>query len=441
MPLDSLSFLCLFLPIGLIIYYLVPKRGRNAALLAIGLCFYLLNDPYNLPLMLISLGTDYIFYRLFCRYVGFPEVQRAFLTGALLKNAGFLLLAFGFSIFGAQKLPLGIFIYTFSSVDLFLGLWRREVRALLSPVDFFLWHTLFFRLYAGPFVPPSEFARQISSRVPDASRMLEGIYLFLQGLAIKLLLVNQLYSLYGQLTPVPTFQLSFFGAWLTLLTGMFYLLFSLESWCRMARGIGAMFGFSLPRNIFYPLLADSIGRFLGRFNSSVTALLRRRFSQPLRHRFPGLFFQYLITVCCCVMLGVWFSLDYPHLLWGVLMGTLLFLERRVSPARLNRIPPFFRRCFTGIVVVLSFTLLITHTLPDFGGLLYSLFFGNNILLNKRLIYLVSQQYVPLLLGVLLSSGGLFRLHTVCSRRIPRITQGVSFILHLGLGLLCIAYLL
>ena len=154
-----------------------------------------------------------------------------------------------------------------------------------------------------------------------------------------------------------------------------------------------------------------------------------------------MFCQYLITVGCCVMLGVWFSADYPHVLWGVLMGTLLFLERRVSPARLNRIPPFFRRCFTGTVVVLSFTLLIVHTLPDCGGLLYSLFFGNNILLNKRLIYLVSQQYLPLLLGVLLSSGGMFRLHTVCARRFPRITQGVSFALHLGLGGLCIAYLL
>lgn len=60
MEMTSLSFLYLFLPVSLAVFYLCPKKGRPAVLLAVSVCFFLLRDPASLLLAWVSVTIDYL---------------------------------------------------------------------------------------------------------------------------------------------------------------------------------------------------------------------------------------------------------------------------------------------------------------------------------------------------------------------------------------------
>lgn len=86
MVFSSLTFIFLFLPIFLILYYIVSPKRRNALLFIGSLVFYSLGEPYYLLLILISVLVNYRIGRLMDRS---KDRQRfIWLMTALLYNFG-----------------------------------------------------------------------------------------------------------------------------------------------------------------------------------------------------------------------------------------------------------------------------------------------------------------------------------------------------------------
>lgn len=59
MVFSSLLFLFLFLPVVLFLYYVAPRRFRNAILFGVSLFFYAWGEPIYIVLMLFSTFTDF----------------------------------------------------------------------------------------------------------------------------------------------------------------------------------------------------------------------------------------------------------------------------------------------------------------------------------------------------------------------------------------------
>ena len=130
MVFSSNVFLMAFLPVTLLLYFLVPKRYlkvRNAVLLAVSLFFYGWGEPKYILVMLASILFNYFLALAIGRQAGSGRNSRLLLFVTVAGNLGILgffkytdfLIGSINSLFGLSlpltnlPLPIGISFYTF----------------------------------------------------------------------------------------------------------------------------------------------------------------------------------------------------------------------------------------------------------------------------------------------------------------------------------------
>ena len=207
MVFSGIPFLYYFLPAVLILYYLVPARGKNPVLLAASLFFYGYGEPRFLLLMLMAILQGYGFALLTERQRDrrrrrIPAVLSAVLSMGILfwfKYAEF----FADSFRAASGLPLpvlrialpvGVSFYTFQILSYTADVYRGTCPAEKNLLDFACYVSMFPQLIAGPIVRYTDLAREMKGRSIQAEKIYEGLRRFLAGLGKKVLLANQLYS-------------------------------------------------------------------------------------------------------------------------------------------------------------------------------------------------------------------------------------------------------
>ena len=128
MVFSSLLFLTLFLPLTILLYYIVPMRFKNVLLLIASLIFYAWGEPKHIILMLVTTVYTWLFSLFLekCIVSGKMGVARfllilclVFSLGTLVyyKYSGLLMSTFGKTDFAAPILPIGISFYTFQSLS------------------------------------------------------------------------------------------------------------------------------------------------------------------------------------------------------------------------------------------------------------------------------------------------------------------------------------
>ena len=178
MVFSSMTFLFGFLPIVLLIYYIVPQRIKNLVIMISGLLFYAWGEPVYVLVMLLTIAIDYGAGMLMERFDGNQKRRLAVMITAVVLNLLFLGI-FKYSSFVVQNLnslfqtnipdpqlplPIGISFYTFQAMSYVIDLYRREIRVQKSFVNFAGYVTLFPQLIAGPIVRYSDVEAQINER-------------------------------------------------------------------------------------------------------------------------------------------------------------------------------------------------------------------------------------------------------------------------------------
>ncbi|MCZ7683417.1 MAG: hypothetical protein M5U28_33380 [Sandaracinaceae bacterium] len=185
----SLTFLYLFLPLGLALYFLCrATRARNAVLVALSFAFYAWGEPVWVTLLFASAGADYVHGLLIERTRGSRWGPRAVLVSSLVFNLG-LLVAFKYAGFFAANvnavlgteleapavsLPVGISFYTFQTISYVVDVHRGEVRAQRSFGAFLMYVSMFPQLVAGPIVRYAEVEAQLFERRTTLRDVSEG---------------------------------------------------------------------------------------------------------------------------------------------------------------------------------------------------------------------------------------------------------------------------
>ena len=271
MPLASFTFLYLFLPVSLAVYYLFPQRMRYGVLLGISLVFFLLGDPVSLLFLSVSATVDYGLGLLMEHFDEQNPRRRAIMVVMVAKN---LLFFFGVSCFcqlhGLQT-PLGLAVCTLLGTGYAVDIYNGEALYEHNWGKFLLAHILFMKLPAGPLVRYRSLCEQFSPKKADLAQMSESICLLIQGAAKQVILGVPIQQLYTALSGFSRSEHSVFSLWLMPLCAAMSLYFTLSGYCDMARGLGGMFGVALPRNFYYPYQSRSVTDFVGRFNISVTS--------------------------------------------------------------------------------------------------------------------------------------------------------------------------
>ena len=411
MVFSSLSFLIVFLPLLLALYFLTParlRRVRNLILLAFSLAFYGCAGLRFLPLMLVSIAINYL-GGLLCGSSR-KAVRRVGVWGAAalglallgyFKYAGFFVRSV--NALGASlpvpniTLPIGISFFTFQGLSYVVDVWRGDAAVQKNPLKVALYISLFPQLVAGPIVRYTTVAGEIDDRRESVSEFSAGAQRFCFGLGKKMLLANGIAAVadaaFGAAAPSAAF------AWLGALAYTLQIYFDFSAYSDMAIGLGRMFGFHFLENFNYPYIADSVTDFWRRWHISLSTWFRDYVYIPLggnrcapaRHIF-NLFAVWFLT-------GLWHGASWNFVCWGLWYFLLLLGEKYVWGRALSRCPAAIRHIGAMLAVVLGWVLFRADGLSAAVGYLRAMF-GANGAFSGQTVYYILEYWPEWLLGLI-----------------------------------------
>lgn len=380
MVFSSLLFLYAFLPVCLLLYFLVPGlKGKNIVLLCASLVFYAWGEPVYVFLMLAVAALNWGFGLLLGkkRSKGLLALCVALNLASLVvfKYAGFLVENCN-ALFGAAfrvpqiSLPIGISFYTFQALSYSVDVYRKDVGVQRSYWKFLLYVSMFPQLIAGPIVRYVDVAAQIESRESDPENVFRGVTRFCVGLGKKVLLADHVGQVADQLLGGSFTGATTLGIWFGALMYMFQIYFDFSGYSDMAIGLGRIFGFRYMENFKLPYTSKSISEFWRRWHISLSSFFRDYVYIPLggnrKHVYLNLFIVWALT-------GLWHGASWNFVLWGLYFFVLLCIERLLKK-QLSKIPKPVRHVLTLLLILISWNVFY-HT--DLGRLResFAIFFG------------------------------------------------------------------
>ncbi len=442
MHLDSLSFIYCYLPFSILLFWAAPARAKRLSLLIISLLFSYLIEARFFWMMLGSLTLDFALIQAMKRSVGTAGRWEFLFLCALGKNCGILFfLVFG-PFHGYGTLPIGSVFYTLNSLGYLLDLRRGEADYETSWIDYLLFTSFFSRMYAGPLVRYKEIIPQIKQAAPSLSGMSKGIVLFVTGLSKWIILAQTMLPIYRSLSILESYEHTILSVWTMMVCLAFGVFFGLSAYSDMARGISSIFSVHLPKNFYYPYQARTVTEFLQRFNITVYDFFDRNLSIKLE-RFPRQAFLAPIIhiLLISALMGLWFGPTWNYLCWGLYFGVFILLEKYVYGKILPFIPSIFKRIATFFIVIFSYTLFAGESLSQ------SLFYLKTMVgittlpfYNDSILYLLTSNYLFLILCLLFSTSVVDRLDEWLTKRWAGAVDIFKAVFHLALLVVVTAFM-
>ncbi len=377
MSFNSLTYL-IYLPLVVLVYWLLPLRLRNWFLLAASYFFLGFVHPWFVALILAISAINYLAALAMARW---PRRKKSVLVLALclslgilayfkyanffLENINRLLAVLGLSTFSgplAILLPVGISFYTFQALAYTVDVYRNQVNVQKNFPDFCLFIAFFPQLVAGPIERSRDLMPQIvRSRRVDPEMVSHALLLLAWGFFKKLVIADNA----GLLT-YKVFSLTdpgFYLVWAGVFTFSIQILADFWSYTDIARGSALLLGFQLSRNFNHPYFADSPSDFWRRWHMSLSYWLRDYVYIPLGGSRCGRVRSSLNLMATFLLSGLWHGASWNFVLWGGYHGLLVLAHRlyrwvlgRIPwsmPVRLSRLVQPGRICVTFVLVCIG----------------------------------------------------------------------------------------
>ena len=380
------SFLFLFLPVVLALYYLAPRSLRNLVLLVGSLYFYAVGEQFFVLVMVASILFNYGMGLALDRPRSVRARRLLLIAGiavnldglAVFKYADFIVINLnkGLALVSGPTLavpdlhlPVGISFFTFHALSYLIDIYRREVRAMRGLASFSLYITLFPQLIAGPIIRYKLIADQFEGRRETLSAFSEGVRRFVLGFGKKMLIANTVARVTDQIFAAPTGSLTSSVAWLAVVCYAIQIYFDFSGYSDMAIGIGRMFGFVFPENFNYPYAAASITEFWRRWHMTLSGWFRDYLYLPLGGNRAGSARTYRNLLVVFFLCGLWHGASWAFVVWGLFHGAFLILERVGLGRLLLRCPSFVRHAYALVVILVGWVFFRADTLTRALGVL------------------------------------------------------------------------
>lgn len=346
MQFDSLTFLIFLLPVMLWYGLARSWNSKKNILLLASYIFYAAWNVFFLPLLLFSTTLDYSLARWLDRCEGRWRKLALIVTVCanlsilfFFKYAGFaleilndLLRPLDITLHTGQWdiiLPLGISFYTFHSLSYCIDVYRRKFVPTRSWRDYSLYVAFFPQLVAGPITRWTIMREQIEQpRHIQRTPFFIGLSMLLIGLFEKIVLADSVFApvaneIFALHEPVSA------QAWLGMIafSGQIFCDFAGYSTC--ALGLALMFGFRLPANFRNPYAAVGFSDFWRRWHISLSSWLRDYLYIPLGGNRHGRWLTYRNLMLTMLLGGLWHGAAWTFVIWGLLHGGYLMIERAV----------------------------------------------------------------------------------------------------------------
>ena len=351
MVFNSIEFL-IFLPIVVLLFYLLPHKWRWLMLLTASCVFYMWFVPKYILILLVTIVIDYSAGILMERYADQHKLKKTFFVISIVSTLAVLLVFKYLNFLTANLdqlcaslgmethllthiiLPIGLSFHTFQSMSYVIEVYRGHQKAERHFGYYALYVMFFPQLVTGPIERPGNLLHQLHEKKEFRyENISKGMRLILFGFFVKMVVADHL----GEYVDEVYGHLDEYNSWSVLGCMFFY---SFQIYCdffgysTIALGSAKLMGFDLMDNFRSPYLSKNIAEFWHRWHISLSTWFRDYVYIPMggsRVKFGRWAFNILVVF---VLSGIWHGAAWTFLLWGFAHGLLHIIEKALR----NRLP-------------------------------------------------------------------------------------------------------
>ncbi len=380
------TFLFLFLPLLLALYWICRRPALQNAVLLIGsLIFYMsFSKRYVIVLMSCILITWY----------GGKIIKRKPWYAwpiALVNLLPLLFFKYGKDLAGMWYLvmPLGISFYTLQSMSYLFDIRNGKTEPESNLIDYALFVSFFPCIVSGPIQKSRQFLPEIKAeKMLSYPQAVSGILMFLYGLFLKMVIADRA-ALFT--SPVFEYYSGYEGA-VVLVTALLYsveIYADFYGYTCMVSGIARLFGYRLRDNFRQPYFAGTIRDFWKRWHISLTSWLTEYVYIPLGGNRKGTFRKYLNILVIFLVSAVWHGSGLHFAVWGLLHGCYRIIGEYTEEGRgrlLERLGvdperqgwKMVQRCTVFLLVTFAWVFFRAKDVPSAIGFLTQIFHDFNL---------------------------------------------------------------
>jgi len=408
MVFSSSIFLFYFLPIALLLYYIVPARFRNLTLVLESIFFYTWGAPKYIFVVLGAMLVDFFLAKKIHNSEG--NAKKRYLVLALSINIGALLyfkyfnffienindiiFSLGFTPHNFLKvaLPIGISFFTFHEISYLVDVYRAKKMPFKKITDYALYILFFPQLIAGPIIRFNEISDQIANNnapISYESRLI-GFFRFLIGLSKKILIANVCGAKADLIFSLPVSDLSTSIAWIGALAYTFQIYFDFSGYSDMAIGLARMMGFVFPENFNNPYVSQNITEFWRRWHMTLSRWIRDYLYISLGGNKVSAKRTYVNLVICFLISGFWHGAEWTFIFWGAYHGLFLILDRLFLIKLLSKFGKLGSILFTFFITIIGWVFFRSNSIVVASSYLKKMFSLSSsnytLLLNKEFVF-------------------------------------------------------
>lgn len=460
----SIEFLLFFLPVVLLINFIIPGKLKNCWLLLVSLFFYAWGEPDFILVLLFSITFNFVMALIIEKNEANKKVKKVALLFDILVNIGILAvfkymnfivssihdllpLAKNNLVVPSIALPIGISFFTFQALSYVIDVYRK-IPAQKNIVNLGLYISFFPQLIAGPIIRYNTLMDQITNHKVTIDIFSKGVIRFLEGFSKKIILANT-FALVADKAFSSNPNNSVSMAWLGAVCYTLQIYFDFSGYSDMAIGLGQMFGFRFLENFNYPYISKTVTDFWRRWHISLGTWFRDYVYLPLggsrvktkRRMIFNLLFVWLLT-------GIWHGANWTFVVWGILYGIIITFEKLADiPGKMKcyAMPLRSLYCFfTIITVILGWVLFRSDSLANAVLYLKTMFGASNTVFADGVFWFNLREYCFFLIAGIICSTPVFKVIknelNLINPKVTTLADGCYYVFQLGLFVISFSFL-
>ena len=415
MVFSSIVFLYIFLPIMLLLYFIVPSKFKNAIMILASLVFFAWGEIRYIFIMLVLAVMDFVCGKQIAKYQNNKKKKILFLMINVIVNLG-ILFFFKYADFIISNinnltglsipllnipLPIGVSFNTFQSLSYIIDVYRGTVKCEKSFYNYLTYTTLFPQIIAGPIVRYETVDEELETKNISMDNFSAGMKRFIIGLGKKVLIANSVGALWNTIETGNYSELSMLFAWIGIIAFALQIYFDFSGYSDMAIGLAQIFGMKFDENFNYPYISKSITEFWRRWHITLSNWFRDYVYIPLGGNRRGLVIQIRNILIVWFLTGAWHGASWNFILWGVYFGVILILEKLFLLKLLDKLPNIIRHIYAIVIILVSWAIFAFEDLAKVGEYIKAMFINSNLWDNEAFYYL-QNYWVLILIGAICS---------------------------------------
>lgn len=416
MVFSSIVFLYIFLPVMLLIYFIVPNKFKNAVMIVASLLFFAWGEIRYIFVMLLLAVMDFICGKKINKHWQDKKKKKLYLLIDIGVNL-LILFFFKYADFIITNinqitsldipllnipLPIGVSFNTFQSLSYIIDVYRGTVKCEKSFYNYLAYTTLFPQIIAGPIVRYETVDEELENKNISIDNFTAGIKRFIIGLGKKVLIANNIGGLWNIIELGDYGNLTFVLSWLGIVAFALQIYFDFSGYSDMAIGLAKIFGMDFDENFNLPYISKSITEFWRRWHITLSSWFRDYIYIPLGGNRKGFIKQIRNILIVWFLTGAWHGASWNFILWGLYFGVILILEKMFMLKILEKAGKIFSHVYAIVLILIGWVIFAFEDLNKIGIYLQAMFSFDNFINNETLYYLKNYGLI-MIIGIICST--------------------------------------